>query len=297
MKKPVSFRSGKFESFDGTSIYYEVRGEGQPLVLIYGIACLINHWHFQIDHFAQKYQMIAFDIRGHHKSAVPELEENISIEALAKDIPLLLKAVGIESAHFIGHSFGAPAMLMGYQMNPHLFRSLIFINGFAKNPIKGMFGLDVVEPLFKLLKTQYASNPGVVNMIWKKAIENPLSILSSGLLGGFNLKLTQFKDIEIYARGVAQTSLGVFIPFFEDMMNFDGESIAASVQVPTLIISGDKDMVTPLKFQEDFHRLIQGSAFVRIPYGSHCTQLDFPDYTNLTIQQFLSAIPSGTDQT
>jgi pimeloyl-ACP methyl ester carboxylesterase len=102
--------------------------------------------------------------------------------------------------------------------------------------------------------------------------------------------LTQFKDIEIYARGLSQTSLGVFIPYFEDMMNFAGEKVAAKIQKPALIISGDKDMVTPLKFQEELHNLIRGSQFVRVPYGSHCTQLDFPDYINLRIEKFLSEL-------
>jgi len=60
--------TGKFESFDGTPIYYEVRGEGEPLVLIYGIACPMNHWHHQIEYFSKSYKVITFDLRGHQKS-------------------------------------------------------------------------------------------------------------------------------------------------------------------------------------------------------------------------------------
>lgn len=92
--------------------------------------------------------------------------------------------------------------------------------------------------------------------------------MAAGLAGGFNLKLTQYKDIEIYARGVALTSLGVFIPFFEDMMAFQGELIVKKIQLPTLIISGEQDMVTPQKFQKELHAEIKGSQFIQIPYGS-----------------------------
>lgn len=290
MKKPVPFHSGYFQSFDNTSIYYEVRGEGEPIVFIYGLACLINHWHFQIEHFSQTHQVIAFDIRGHHKSEIPKDPTLLSLEAIAKDIPYLFRELGIKKAHFAGHSFGAPSMLKTYELTPEIFKSLIFINGFAKNPIKGMFGLDIVEPFFKLVKSNYDRNPELFDMIWKKIVENPLSILGTGLVGGFNLSLTQLKDIEIYARGVARTSLSVFMPYFEDMMRFNGESIASTISVPTLIISGDKDMVTPLKFQEELHALVKNSVFVRIPYGSHCTQLDFPDYINLKIEKFLSHV-------
>ncbi|MGZ5279497.1 MAG: alpha/beta fold hydrolase, partial [Pseudobdellovibrionaceae bacterium] len=145
MKKSIPFQSGRFKSFDGTSIYYEVRGKGEPLVFIYGLACLINHWHFQIEHFAQTHQVIAFDIRGHHKSDIPADRSKLSLDAVAQDIPYLLREVGVKKAHFVGHSFGAQSMLKAYDLSPELFLSLIFVNGFAKNPIKGMFGLDVVE--------------------------------------------------------------------------------------------------------------------------------------------------------
>lgn len=290
MKKPIPFQTGQFQSFDGTSIHYEVRGEGEPVVFIYGLACLINHWHFQIEHFSHTHKVIAFDVRGHHKSAMPEDLKNLSLEAVAKDITYLFRELGIRKAHFVGHSFGAQQILKLYEVSPEIFRSMTFVNGFAKNPIKGMFGLDVVEPFFRFVKGQYEKNPDLLDMVWKKVIENPLSILGAGVAGGFNLKVTQLKDIEIYARGVSQTPLKVFIPFFENMMNFDGERVAAQVQVPTLIISGDRDMVTPLKFQEELHALIKGSEFVRIPYGSHCTQLDFPDYINLKMESFFQHI-------
>jgi pimeloyl-ACP methyl ester carboxylesterase len=290
MKTAVPFHSGQFNSFDGTSIHYEVRGEGPPIVFVYGLACLINHWHFQIEHFALTHQVIAFDVRGHHRSEVPKDLHQLSLDAVAQDIQYMLREIGVRKAHFVGHSFGAQTILKTYDLAPEIFLSMTFINGFAKNPIKGMFGLDVIEPFFKFVKNQYDRNPDLLDSAWKKIIENPLSIWGAGAAGGFNLKLTQLKDIEIYARGVAQTPLKVFIPFFENMMDFQGQKVAPRIQVPTLIISGERDMVTPLKFQEELHLLIKGSEFARVPYGSHCTQLDFPDYINLKLDQFFKTV-------
>ncbi|PIS11744.1 MAG: alpha/beta hydrolase [Bdellovibrio sp. CG10_big_fil_rev_8_21_14_0_10_47_8] len=290
MARPILKQTGKFKSFDGTSIYYEVRGTGEPIILIYGLACLINHWHFQIAHFSKRNRVIAFDIRGHHKSQIPQARENISLEAIAHDLPRLFRELGIKKAHFVGHSLGAQALLKTYELYPEIFKSLTFINGFAKNPIKGMFGLDIIEPFFLFVKEQYEKNPAILDTLWKTAVDNPISMVGAGLLGGFNLKLTQFKDIEIYARGVSQIPLDVFIPFFEDMMKFQGEQVAATVKAPTLIISGARDNVTPFKFQKELHRLIKGSTLIRVPYGSHCTQLDFPEYINLTIDEFIESL-------
>ena len=61
MMKAIKKETGHFKSYDGTSIYYEVRGEGEEaLVLCYGIGCLINHWRHQLNFFPKKYKTICF---------------------------------------------------------------------------------------------------------------------------------------------------------------------------------------------------------------------------------------------
>lgn len=287
----VSKTTGSFESFDGTPIYYEIRGEGEPLFLVYGIACLINHWHHQIEYFSKKYKVIAFDLRGHQKSTPVADFGQLSMEALAKDILGLMDHLKIPKAHFAGHSFGAPLILKVYDMSPNSVHSMIFINGFARNPIKGMFGLDVVEPFFYFVKSQYQSQPDVWNTLWKLAVDNPMSMYLAALAGGFNLKVTHFKDIEVYMRGVARLNLEVFLTLFEVLMEYNGEPVLEKIEAPALIISGEKDMVTPIRFQYHFKEKIKHSDFVLVPYGSHCTQLDFPDYTNLKIEKFLEGNP------
>ena len=282
----IAKETGYYKSFDGTPIYYEVRGHGEPIIFVYGIACLMNHWHHQISHFSKHFKVISYDLRGHHKSNPCSNLENLNIESFAKDLVGLIQHLDLKNAHIVGHSFGAQIILEAFKLHPEAIKSMTFINGFAKNPIKGMFGLDVVEPFFYYLKSQYDQNPDLWNNLWKMAVYNPLSMRMAALAGGFNLKLTHFKDIEVYARGVAQMDLGIFLPLFEGLMNFDGEDILETINKPTLIVSGEDDRVTPKSFQTHFHEKIKDSEFVTVPYGSHCTQLDLPDYINLKLQDF-----------
>ena len=283
----ISKSSGYFDSFDGTRIYYETRGQGEPIVLVYGIACLINHWHHQIEYFSKNYQVIAFDIRGHNKSYPVTDLKNLKMSDLAQDMTGLLDHLKIEKAHFVGHSFGAPFILQAYDMKPEMFSTLTFINGFSKNPIKGMFGLDIVEPLFHFIKGQYEQQPDLWNTLWRLAVDNPVSMYLACLAGGFNIRVTQFKDIEVYARAVARMDLRIFLALFEELMKFDGEQVLGKIDVPTLVVSGEKDNVTPQHFQHEFRDKIKGAEFLLVPYGSHCTQLDFPDYLNLRLEKFL----------
>ncbi len=280
-------QTGTFKSFDGTRIYYEVRGEGKPIVLCYGIGCLINHWTHQINHFSKTHKVIAFDYRAHHKSSIPQDQNQLTLDAHAQDIKALLNHLDIEKACMMGHSWGVQVLVRTYDMFPESFANTVFINGFVKNPIVGMFGNDIAGSFFQVFKSGYNQLPETLKYLWKKGVNNPLAIQLSALAGGFNLNLTSLKDVEIYARGLTTMDLNAFISCFEMMMNYNGEPVLDRIQVPALIIGGKKDAVTPQEHQEEIHVRIKGSQFLMIPYGSHCTQLDMPEFVNTKIDNFL----------
>lgn len=278
---------GTFQSYDGTQIYYEVRGDGSPVIWVYGIACLINHFHHQVTEFAKDHRSIIFDLRGHNRSKAPKDLSHMTVLDMAKDLVALLDHLKIEKAHFVGHSFGVPILINFSELAPERALSFTFINGFAKNPIQGMFGLDLPEKLFQLGKGAHTLVPEIWTPLWKSVVQSPLTMALSGILGGFNLTKTEWKDIEIYSRAVSEMSLEMFIPLFEDMMHFNGEEKAAKIQTPTLVMAGDKDFVTPLSFQKELHQFIKGSRYLVVENGSHCTQLDFPELVNSKIRSHI----------
>jgi pimeloyl-ACP methyl ester carboxylesterase len=280
--------TGYVKAFDGTPIYYEVRGEGEPIIFIYGIACLMNHWHLQVEHFAKTHKVILFDIRGHHKSNPVTDVNNFKFEHLAFDIKSLMSHLDLKKAHFVGHSFGVPYLIKTYEQFPELFSSMTFINGFARNPLKKLFGLEFVEPLFNFLREQHKKSPDLWNNLWRSLIDNPVALQVAALAGGFNLKLTQFKDVEMYCRGVSRLELVNFFELFDQLLQFDGTPVLSGISCPTLVIAGDRDLLTPFSFQKEMHTEIPEAEFLLIPYGSHCSQLDFPEFVNLKLGDFLS---------
>lgn len=283
--------TGYYHASDKTPIYYETYGEGEPVVLVYGLACLINHWHHQIEFLSQNYKVIVFDIRGHHKSTPVLKTENLSLDHLASDMKGLINHLGYESAHFAGHSFGVPYLIYANLVCPEIFRSFIFINGFAKNPLNKIPGFDVVEMLYFSLKNIYDKAPDLMTTLWRSSINNPLAMQIAALSGGFNLKLTQYKDVEQYVRGVSRLELSVFFELFKYVLFFNATDLLQYIKVPTLVIAGDKDMITPVTFQKEIADGIKKSKFVVLPYGSHCCQLDYPELVNFKMQDFLKGTP------
>src|SRR6185503_5138703 len=99
----VKKTTGYATSFDGTRIFYEVRGEGKPVILCYGIGCLMNHWHNQAAYFSDRYQVIMMDYRGHHQSPIPLNHEHLDIDSCVADIKAVANHLGIKQASFWGH--------------------------------------------------------------------------------------------------------------------------------------------------------------------------------------------------
>lgn len=89
---------------NGINLYYEAYGEGEPLLLIYGLAGRGNGWKFQVEGLSHRFRLITFDNRGVGETDQPD--EPYSIAQMADDAAGLLDALKIESAFVFGISMG-----------------------------------------------------------------------------------------------------------------------------------------------------------------------------------------------
>lgn len=93
-----------FLTIDRIQVFYESHGQGVPLVLVHGLGSSGRDWNFQVEAFADQYQVITYDSRGHgrsHKPAPP-----YSVPMFANDLESLLNALGLEKVHLVGVSMG-----------------------------------------------------------------------------------------------------------------------------------------------------------------------------------------------
>ena len=91
-------------SVNGFRLYYEIEGDGEPVVLIPGFAAGRETWVRQTPSLSRNFRVITFDPRGVSESDKPDGPQSISL--LADDLAHLLRALGISRAHIVGASFG-----------------------------------------------------------------------------------------------------------------------------------------------------------------------------------------------
>ena len=121
-------------SSNGVEIYYQVAGEGYPLVMAHEFAGDITSWEPQVNYFSRRYRVITYCHRGYPPSEVPNDPEAYSQDLQVEDLYRLLQYLGIEQAHIGGLSMGG-TLTVGFAIaHPEMCRSLVIASAGAGSP-------------------------------------------------------------------------------------------------------------------------------------------------------------------
>ncbi len=121
---------GKRAKVNGIEMYYEVFGEGDPLLLIHGGAATIESWYGQIPDFSKKFKVIAVDSRGHGRT--PDAEGPINFKIMAADFEALLQHLGIENVSIVGWSDGGVTGLEMAMSHPDLVKKVVTLGAHSR---------------------------------------------------------------------------------------------------------------------------------------------------------------------
>jgi len=123
-QEPVS-PNGKFATVNGTKIYYEEYGQGDPLILLHGFGRTASDWKPFIPELSKHYRVIAWDMRGHGRSTNPDTTVVFRHVVAAKDLLLLMDNLKLEKVKLIGHSSGGIVALYAAHMQPERFDAIV----------------------------------------------------------------------------------------------------------------------------------------------------------------------------
>lgn len=119
---------------DNKSLYYEVHGDGEPMILLHGYSLSSSSWHDYIADFSSDYELYLIDLTGHGKSA--PFREQLSIKKVAEDLSKLLEYLKLDRIKAIGFSFGGDVLYQLALMKPDLISSMITIGAVGTWDIK-----------------------------------------------------------------------------------------------------------------------------------------------------------------
>lgn len=119
-------RTGHIPAGDGVIYYYEIHGQGEPLLLLHGGLMSIDLSGQVLQALATKRQVIAVDLQGHGRTTLGD--RPIDLVAIGNDLALVLKKLGYDSVDVMGYSFGAGAGFRLAVQHPELVRRLVIVS-------------------------------------------------------------------------------------------------------------------------------------------------------------------------
>ncbi|NNL85907.1 MAG: alpha/beta fold hydrolase, partial [Myxococcales bacterium] len=141
-------REGFVEAADGTRLFYELLGTGDPpVILTDGIGCDGFAWRYLAPGLAKHHRVIHWHFRGHGRSGPPRDPERVGIEDLAADLKQICDRLDVERPVIIAHSMGVQVALEYYHQNPKGVAALVLMCGTFGRITTTFHGTDLLDQL------------------------------------------------------------------------------------------------------------------------------------------------------
>jgi 3-oxoadipate enol-lactonase len=258
-----------FVENQGARIYWDEQGQGEPVLLIMGLAYPSQMWHRTRPLLASRYRTLAFDNRGIGRSDVPQGPYPIAL--MASDAAAVLDAAGVESAHVFGVSMGGMIAQEFALQYPARVRSLVLGCTAAGGPTAVRAEPEAIQMLMRREKMRpEQAAEAAVPFIYDPA--TPRERIDEDLA----IRRPWFPSPEGYAAQL------------QGILGWEAYRRLNQIVAPTLVIHGESDRLIPPGNANLIAERIPGAKLVMIPHASHLFLTDQTEVSHHAILQFLN---------
>jgi len=256
----------------GGDIAYETRGAGPALLFLHAFPLGLGMWEPQVSAFASSHQVIRFDARGFGGS--PPGDGLLTMERIADDAVGLLDHLDVSRAIVCGLSMGGYAAFALVRRHADRLKALVLADTRAgadsdaaraaraaqADKVRKEGSASIADAVLPKLvgETTHAERPELVARLKETIAANP-------------------------PRGIADALAGL-------AARADSTSTLREVRVPTLVVCGAEDVLTPVSESEALVRGIAGSKLEVIRGAGHLSSVENPDQFNAVLRKFLTAL-------
>ncbi|MDD5560155.1 alpha/beta hydrolase [Candidatus Methylomirabilis sp.] len=251
-------------------LFYQEDGHCEPIVWIHGLGIDHRVWALQIPLFSRHFRCLTFDNRDAGQS--DRSPGSYTIKTMADDVIRLMDTLAIDHAHIVGLSMGGAIAQELTITHPARVKRLVLVSTYTSSDRRGA---DVLHS-FALMRARFSRQeyaratspwvftyqnyrtPGLVDLAIARFLEDPY-----------------FTPADVYARQV------------EAALSHNAEDRLSRIAAPTLIVVGDDDILTPMRFARILHVRIPDARLAVIQGGGHALVLTHAEEFNRVVLAFL----------
>ena len=257
---------------NGIDIYYEVQGEGEPLILIPYLAADQACYAFQVAEYAKHFSCYTVDLRGAGLSGKPDGE--YTTELLAADVAALMQAAAIESAHVAGLSLGAAVGMWLAASHPVKVRSLSLHSAW-----------DVTDQFLRTVVESWR--------IMARGLDSVTEMVIAGIFPWcftpelYAARPEYIDSLADFVRSRPMPPVDAFMRQSAAVLAHDASAILGAIQAPTLVTFGEHDMATSTRFAGPLTGAIADSELIVFANASHAPIYEITEEFNQRTLEFL----------
>jgi pimeloyl-ACP methyl ester carboxylesterase len=289
---------------DGTRLYVRrrcfetgsspdvVAGLNRPTaVLCDGIACDGFIWKYLWNDLARVLNVAHWHYRGHGRSSSPADPRRIEFTEHVRDLEAVLDAIGSDppgrdaSAILVGHSMGCQVALEACRSNRARIRGLILICGAPGRITHTFKGTNVLAQMLPRLIARVDAYPGLARALWS-LVPADLGAKVAKLMGEVE-RTIRVDDLVPYMQHMVDIDIPMFLRMLRSAGEHTAEDLLPSLDVPVLVIAGDRDSFTPPAYAEAMAAQIPDAELLMVAGGTHVVPLEQPEMVRIRIEQFV----------
>ena len=287
----------EFANANGIRIHYVAAGEGPLVVLLHGFPQFWYAWRHQIPALAARYRVVAPDLRGYGDTDKPPRVADYRTGVLAADVAGLVKALGYEKAHVVGHDWGGGVAWMTATVEPQVVDKLAVLN--CPHPL--VFAKALRSNLRQLARSWYVfffQIPWLPEAIFRLApqqfVERMFRRMAVRKDTFSDEDLRQFRQA-LEKPGAMTAAINYYRATFRNVGAMrELERSPKKIAAPTLLIWAENDVALGKELTYGMEPLF--SASFRVEYVPQCSPWvneEQPELVNRLLLQFLEATSVG----
>lgn len=275
---------------DGLKLTYQTYGTGQPVLLCNGLGGSMLAWKHILTAFGDQYRFIAWDYRGLFRSEAPPTPEGYAMEHHVRDGLTVLEAASVsEPAFVVGWSMGVQVALETWHNASDRVKALVLVNGTYGHIFQTAFNLPYAELIARLVTHLAKLGHAPIEAGVRLFAERPLTMR---LLKGSRFVHRHLDESVFFglAKEFGHFNMRRYVTIMEHLSEHTAGPYLHRVDVPTLIVHGEYDLMTPLPVAQKMLNDIPQAELFTLPAGSHYCIIEFPEIVNLRLEKFLREV-------
>ena len=276
LQEKHAFEDSQYLEMDGMQVHYRKTGTGHPLVLLHGFGGNLWNWKHWQEQLQDSFQIISMDLPGFGFTG-PRPDANYDVATYVDFLDRVFEALEIDSFYLAGNSMGGGFAWQYSLEHPEKVKKLVLVNASAYPSAQAgssVAGFRVLElPLINRLVTKIT----------------PRSILRQTVVAVYgDQSLATEEEVDFYMDILRRQGNRKALLDHRNAKRGLGYEEIKNIQVPTLILWGDQDVLIPFENAYRFEKDISGAKAIVYPGVGHIPMMEIPEQSALDVRTFLN---------